>query len=83
MKTEEHRGTARSHTLRGAQIVFNHRSSTISCHLVDLTDKGACIEAPTTLGIPAEFELYIEMTKEWHNCTIAWRSGSRLGVEFF
>lgn len=83
METEEHRETARHQTLRGAQIVFNHRSSTISRHLVDLIDKGARIDVPTTLGIPAEFELYIEMTKEWHNCAIAWRSCSRLGVEFF
>lgn len=83
MEIDEHRATARHHTLRSAQIVFNHRSSIISGHLVDLTDDGGCIEVPTTLGMPPEFELYIEMTKEWHNCTIAWRSGSRIGVKFF
>lgn len=83
MEIAEQRETARHHTLRSAQIVFNHRSSIISGHLVDLTDKGACIEVPTTLGIPPEFELYVEMSKEWHNCTIAWHSGSRIGLQFF
>ena len=68
--------------MREAKIVFNNRASVISGHLVDLTEKGACIEIPSMLGVPAEFELYIETTKEWHVCTVAWHSGSRIGVEF-
>jgi hypothetical protein len=82
LEHNEHRETARHHTLKGAKVVFNNRSSVISCHVIDLTPKGACIEVPTTLGIPAEFELFIDLTKEWHACTVAWHSGSRIGVEF-
>jgi len=82
LEQAEHRGTVRHHTLRGAKVVFNDRSSVIDCHIVDLTPTGACIEVPSMLGIPKEFELFIEMTKEWHFCTVAWHSGSRIGVEF-
>jgi hypothetical protein len=82
LEHEEHRSKVRHHTMRSAKIVFNNRSSIITGHIIDLTEKGACIEVPMTLGIPTEFELYIEMTHTWHVCTIAWHSGSRIGVEF-
>ena len=82
MEQNEHREKTRHLTLKSAKIVFNNRSSVITGHLVDLTDKGACIEVPTMLGIPAEFELYVEMTTEWHACLVAWHSGRRVGVKF-
>jgi hypothetical protein len=82
LEVEGHRDAVRHHTLKAGKVVFNNRSSVITCHIVDLTAKGACIELPTILGIPPEFELYVEMAKEWHVCSVAWHSGCRIGVEF-
>jgi hypothetical protein len=78
----EHRNTARRRSLRGGKIVFNQRSSVISCSIVNMSETGACLEAQSTIGIPKLFELKFEPGGEWRVCQVAWRNQRRIGVTF-
>jgi hypothetical protein len=78
----EHRISARKRSLRGGKIVFNQRSSVISCSIVNLSETGACLEVPSAIGIPKLFELKFEPGGEWRVCQVAWRNPRHIGVTF-
>jgi len=78
----EHRINPRRRSLRGGKIVFNLRSSVITCSIVNLSETGACLEVQSAIGIPKVFELKFEPGGEWRVCQIAWRHQRRIGVVF-
>jgi len=77
-----HRVGPRRRTLKGGKIIFNQRSSVITCSIVNLSNTGACLEVPSTVGIPGIFELRFEPGDGLHVCEVAWRNERRLGVRF-
>jgi len=78
----EQRRHPRYRTLRAGRIVFNHRSSVISCTVRNLSEGGACLQVATSIGIPDCFDLTIEPDGATRPCQIAWRSEQRIGVAF-
>jgi len=76
----ENRIQSRLRTLKSGKIVFNDRRSVVDCTIRNLSRTGACLQMPTTAGIPEHFELLLEGVSR--TCAIAWRSGSRMGVSF-
>jgi len=78
----DHRIGPRRRSLKGGKVVFNQRSSVISCSIVNLSETGACLEAASTIGIPNLFELKFEPGGEWRICQVAWRNQRRVGVTF-
>ena len=78
----EHRISPRRRSLKGGKIVFNLRSSVISCGIVNLSETGACLEVQSAIGIPNLFELKFEPGGEWRICQVAWRRQRRIGVTF-
>lgn len=78
---EERRLTQRHRTLKGASIVFNGGRSAIDCTVRNFSESGANLRVTSVLGIPEEFVLQMS-DKTTHNCKVAWRRATELGVAF-
>jgi hypothetical protein len=67
--------------LKGAQIVFAHRSAAIDCAVRNFSDGGACLRVFSPIGIPDTFELRLD--SNWVRCCrVVWRRATQIGVEF-
>jgi hypothetical protein len=77
----DRRGSERRRQLKGALIVFNNGHSTINGVLRNLSDTGALIKVPSTIGVPDIFELRIS-NAERRRCLVVRRSGTEIGVRF-
>ena len=78
----EQRKHSRHRTLKTGQIVFNHRTSVISCTVRNLSDAGACLQVASSVGVPNSFDLTIELDGSSRPCNVTWRSEQRIGVAF-
>ena len=78
----EHRAQPRHRTLKAGKIVFNHRFSVVDCTIRNLSVAGACLQVPSTVGIPDNFDLLIEPDKATRPCRVAWKNENRIGVAF-
>jgi hypothetical protein len=78
---EERRKAQRHRTLKAGSISFN-RAGGIDCRVRNLSSGGACLEVASQVGIPEDFVLVIESDRLKQPCHVAWRAGTRLGVEF-
>jgi PilZ domain-containing protein len=79
---EEHRRHPRHRTLKAGKIIFNHHLSVIDCTIRNLSDTGACLQIPATVGVPDRFELWFEAEKRTRPCRVAWKTATRVGVAF-
>ena len=77
----ERRRVARTRTLKSARIVFNYSGSVIDCTVRNLTDIGACLHVPDSLGVPDQFDLMFS-GHERRPCHVVWRTDTKLGVSF-
>jgi hypothetical protein len=77
----ERRSTSRRRVLKGGTIEFN-RAGGVSCTVRNLSDKGACLEVASPLGLPESFDLMIGGDRPIHHCKVVWQSAHRIGVEF-
>lgn len=68
--------------LKGGQIVFNNRHSTVDCTIRTLGDGGAGVDVSSTTGIPDRFDLLIRPEGRIAACSVALRSDNHLEVEF-
>jgi hypothetical protein len=48
----DNRSYRRQRTLKAGRIVFNQRSSVFDCSIRNLSQTGACLNVPSTIGIP-------------------------------
>jgi hypothetical protein len=78
----EQRKHSRHRTLKSGQIVFNHRSSVITCTIRNLSEAGACLQVASSVGVPDSFDLTVEPDIASRHCHVAWRSEHRIGVTF-
>jgi hypothetical protein len=78
----DRRESPRLRTLKAGKIVFNHKFSVVDCTIRNMSGDGACLQVPSTIGIPDDFDLLIEPDKQARPCHVAWKSDSRLGVRF-
>lgn len=79
---EEHRKSSRGRVLKAAKIIFNHNACVVDCTVRDLSEGGALLLLPSTLGIPAHFELLISGETSRALCEVTLRKEQRLGVHF-
>ncbi len=77
---EEHRKSLRGRTYLGGQITFNERSSTMDCLVRNLSQDGARILLPSTVGVPHEFELTVHGRNENFLARLIWRTPTEIGV---
>lgn len=81
-REQEKRKHPRHRTFKGGRIVFNHRFSAITCMVRNQSDGGACLEVATSVWIPDDFDLTIDVDRVSRPCHVAWRSEHRIGVAF-
>lgn len=79
---EERRRSPRRRVLKTAKIVFNHDRSVVDCTVRNLSPEGALLTLPSTLGIPAHFDLVLEGEPRPLACDVVWRHEQRLGVRY-
>jgi hypothetical protein len=72
----------RLRTLKTGKIVFDRRSCVIDCTVRNLSAVGACLELPSTIGVPDRFDLLIGPGKAARRCRVAWKDDTRVGVTF-
>ena len=78
----ERRNLGRTRVLKGGKLIFNRSASVIDCTVRNLSNRGACLELVTTLGVPEEFELSFDSFRSVRQCLVKWRTGQKLGVVF-
>jgi hypothetical protein len=78
----ERRKFHRSRTLLGARIAFGRNFMTMDCVIRDMTSAGARLRLPSTVGVPAAFQLLIDRDRCRHSCKVIWRSETEIGVAF-
>jgi hypothetical protein len=76
----ERRSVGRTRILKHAKILANR--TTIPCTIVDLTNRGACIELVDTHDVPDRFELSFGNRHAHRACRVTWRTDNQLGVSF-
>lgn len=79
---EERRKHPRHRTLKSGKIAFNQRAPGVDRTIRDLSETGACLHVASTIGIPDNFELLIEVDKQYRDCRIVWKSENKIGVAF-
>jgi len=80
--SQEHRKDQRHRTLKTGKISFCQGACVIDCVIRNMSDAGASLVVPTTVGIPDKFTLVDVHGGSRHPVTVAWRQGERMGVHF-
>ncbi len=81
LKQELRHEMRRRRTLLRARIAFNGRGATIDCTVRNLSDRGACLEVESYIGIPDIFDLVLDNAPV-RSCRVTWRKATQIGVEF-
>ncbi len=76
----ENRRAARRRVLKSAVIEFE--GGAFSCAVRNISDSGAALDVPASLGIPHEFELVVTTDLTERHCRVVWRKATRIGVTF-
>jgi hypothetical protein len=76
----ERRSVGRTRLLKHAKILAAR--TTIPCTIVDLTNRGACIQVADTRDVPDRFELSFGHRHAHRACRVTWRTENQLGVAF-
>jgi hypothetical protein len=71
----------RRRALKKARITYMGRRATIDCTVLNLSDRGACLEVASPFGIPDSFDLVLDHAPV-HSCHVTWRKATQIGVEF-
>jgi hypothetical protein len=79
---ENKRRSPRLRTMKGASLLLPGSASAFSCVMRNLSEHGALIELPSTIGIPAAVILQTQDGTLKRPARVAWRTETRLGLEF-
>jgi hypothetical protein len=76
------RRAPRMRTIKGASLLLPGTASAFSCVMRNLSETGALVELPSTIGVPAAIILETQDKSLNRHCRVAWRTETRLGLEF-
>jgi hypothetical protein len=79
---EDKRRSPRMRTMKGASLLLPGSASAFSCVMRNLSEHGALVELPSTIGIPAAVILQTQDGTLNRPGRIVWRTETRLGIEF-
>jgi PilZ domain len=77
---QEKRAVERRRILKAGSIVFG--GSAIDCVVRNMSEAGAALDVNSPVGIPTEFMLIHGADRDQRQCTVVWRSKTRIGVVF-
>ncbi len=78
---QDNRQVQRTRVLKGAKIILNN-SSIFDCTVHNLTNVGACVYLPSSIGISNSFALSFDGARSSRRCRVIWRTKNKLGVSF-
>jgi PilZ domain len=78
----ERKGQPRRRTLKAGKIVFDRRTCVMDCMVRNVSATGACLELPSTVGVPDRLDLVIAPEPHARPCRVAWKDNTRVGVTF-
>ena len=78
----ERRKSARSRTYFGGVIAFNKRSSTMNCHVRNISPAGAKVALTNAAVIPDQFDLSIAQKARSYRARMVWRGANEAGIAF-
>jgi hypothetical protein len=78
---QERRKLTRTRVLKGAKMLLG-KSSVIDCVARDLTNKGAGLDVPNTIGVPETVDLTLDAGHSIRRSRLVWRKLNKTGVEF-
>ena len=76
------RAAARLRTIKGARLVLPGSAAAYSCIMRNLSDTGAMVELPSTVGVPHNVVLETTDGGIRRDCEVIWRTETRLGLKF-
>ncbi|BCJ90428.1 hypothetical protein IZ6_11630 [Terrihabitans soli] len=76
------RRSPRMRTMKGASVILPGSASAFSCVMRNLSEHGALVELPSTIGIPGAVILQTQDGTLNRHCRVVWRTEVRLGLEF-
>jgi hypothetical protein len=79
---QDRRRVPRTRVVTSAKIILVGAPSLYDCKTRDLTNLGACLALPSTLGIPSRFELTFDFARSARPCRVVWQTKYLLGVSF-
>lgn len=79
---ENKRRSVRMRTMKGANLALPGSASVFSCVMRNLSEHGALVELPSTIGVPAAVILQTQDGTLNRHCRVVWRTETRLGLEF-
>jgi hypothetical protein len=77
----DNRRVARHRILKGAKIAFGP-AGIIDVTVRNISDRGACLQVASPLGIPDTFNLVMVGGKITRPCRLVWRKEKEIGIEF-
>ena len=77
----DRRHQRRQRVLKGALVVLGDHLRAFDCTIRNLTEVGAKIDIETTLGIPDEFEIFVQSTNRIAPARTIWRNDHEIGIE--
>lgn len=78
----ERRKHSRALMWKTGKVSISDHTPPIECAVLDVSKGGARILVPITAAIPATFRLVIDGSQEAYQCSLKWKRGARLGVQF-
>lgn len=78
----ERRKHSRVLTWKTGTVSISNHTPGIECAILDMSESGARILVPDTAAIPGSFCLMIDGSSEAYYCSVKWKRGARLGVQF-
>ncbi|MHC5653400.1 PilZ domain-containing protein [Stappia sp.] len=82
MSNIDRRSSPRHRTLKSGKIVLDNQISVFDCRVRNLSDDGALLKLPSTVGVPDRFLLQIVNEDINVHAVVRWRTGTELGVQF-
>lgn len=82
METEIRFAQQHRRILKRGKIVFNSYASVFDCAIAKVDANGAELLLDSSLGVPARFELRLDLTKEAFPCVVVTRTETSLSVKF-
>ncbi len=79
---QDRREDVRERVFLGGVAEFNERGSTMDCVVRNFSEKGACVEFNSPVGIPDQMNLTIERKGRSFLARMIWRQANRVGLAF-
>jgi hypothetical protein len=76
------RTVRRQRTYKAGAIGFKEGRAVITCVIRNLSERGACLNVASPIGIPESFNLIFDSGEPSRVCQVIWRTEKQIGVVF-